>query len=84
MAAIRAALIFTVFLSACAGPALSDAQCKSANWYEVGRTDALLGRQPQLMSYSKSCDGVVVDEKQYLAGWNIGYSEWNLRVSPRK
>ena len=77
---MRAALIFALLLCSCAGPALTEAQCRSANWYDLGRSDALLGRQPQIDAYKKTC---APNESDYLAGWNIGYSEWNQRVSTR-
>jgi hypothetical protein len=62
---------------------MSAADCRSANWAELGRNDALVGRQPQLDAYRKRCApaGVQPDEKEYLAGWKIGYSEWQQRVA---
>ena len=57
--------------------------CKKANWADLGHGDALLGRQPQIEAYRKRCApaGVAPDEKEYLAGWKIGYSEWEQRVA---
>ena len=83
---MRTALAFAAFaLTACVGqPTIMTADdCKRANWAELGRADALLGRQPQIEAYRKRCApaGVAPDEKEYLAGWKIGYSEWEQRVA---
>jgi hypothetical protein len=85
---MRTTLVVAAFaLSACAGtPTILTAEdCKNANWAELGRGDALLGRQPQIEAYRKRCSpaGVAPDEKEYLAGWKIGYSEWQQRVASR-
>jgi hypothetical protein len=80
-----ALLLAALALSACAGTPtiLSAEDCKNANWAELGRADALLGRQPQIEAYRKRCApaGVAPDEKEYLAGWKIGYSEWEQRIA---
>jgi hypothetical protein len=83
---MRTALVVAgLMLSACVGqPTIMTAEdCKHANWADLGHADALLGRQPQIEAYRKRCApaGVAPDEKEYLAGWKIGYSEWEQRVA---
>ena len=68
-------------LSACSS--LSESDCRAANWYALGERDALLGQRPQIERYAADCDRYAVTpaEPEYMAGWGIGYSEWNRRVS---
>jgi hypothetical protein len=69
--------LFSCFLlAACA--AGGENQCRTGNWYEQGREEALLGNRSNAERYAQ-CAGF--QERDYLAGWAIGYSEWNQRVS---
>lgn len=68
-------------LAACSS--LSESDCRAANWYALGERDALLGQRPQIERYAADCGRYAVTpaEPEYMAGWGIGYSEWNRRVS---
>ena len=73
----KAAMLFSfVLLAGCA--TTGENQCSATNWYERGHTEALLGNQPIPQLYAH-CSGF--QEKDYMAGWSVGYSEWNERVS---
>ena len=77
-----AALLASALLSGCAQ--MSEPQCRAANWYETGEQDALTyGLRPRIDQYAYQCSrfGVQPDEKQYLAGWQVGNWERSLRVS---
>ena len=63
---------------------MSDPECRSTNWYELGERDALVyGLRPRIDQYAYQCSkfGVQPDEKQYLAGWLVGNWEHSIRVS---
>ncbi|HUQ25112.1 MAG TPA: hypothetical protein VM140_05530 [Burkholderiales bacterium] len=71
----------TIFLSCLllAGCApMSEMACRTADWYEQGHAEALTGNRAKAEQYAQ-CSGF--QEKEYLAGWSVGYSEWNQRVS---
>jgi hypothetical protein len=63
---------------------MSDAECRSANWYELGERDALYyGLRPQIDQYAHQCGrhGVQPSETDYMAGWIIGDRERGVRMS---
>jgi uncharacterized protein DUF2799 len=78
---MRALVLIGALLAGCA--AMSENECRTSNWYDLGQRDALAGAQPQIEHYAEHCGHFAVkpDEQQYLAGWALGYSEWNTRVS---
>jgi hypothetical protein len=57
---------------------MSEMACRTSDWYEQGHSEALMGNRPTAERYAQ-CAGF--QEKDYLAGWSIGYSEWNQRIS---
>ena len=69
-------LFSCILLAGCATG--GETQCRAGNWYEQGREEALLGNRANAERYAK-CSGFL--ENDYLAGWSIGYSEWNQRIS---
>jgi hypothetical protein len=73
---MRAILVSCLLLAGCAP--MSEMACRSADWYEQGHAEALMGNRPRAEQYAQ-CAGF--QEKDYMAGWSIGYSEWNQRVS---
>ena len=79
---MRALVLMGVLLGGCAA-AMSENQCRTSNWYDMGERDALMGNRSQLERYAEQCGRFAVkpDEQQYQAGWAIGYSEWNRRTS---
>jgi len=57
---------------------MSETDCRSANWYDLGEREALIyGMRPQIELYTYQCakHGVEASEKDYLAGWNVGQGE---------
>lgn len=72
----KAIFLSCILLTGCAG--LTESQCRPGDWYEQGHQEALMGNQPRAEQYAQ-CGGF--QEKDYMAGWSIGYSEWNQRVS---
>jgi|RhiMethySRZTD1v2_1073278.scaffolds.fasta_scaffold102481_8 hypothetical protein len=64
-----------ILLAGCAG--MPETQCAS-DWYQRGESEALMGNRARAEQYAQ-CNGF--REQDYLAGWSIGYSEWNRRVS---
>ena len=68
-----AAGLAALLLSACA--AMSEKECRSANWYEQGMRDALAGHtRTRLQDLNVACGeaGIVPDAAQYQAGWERG------------
>lgn len=79
--AFGSGFIFLAFTAGCAS--LSESDCRSADWQARGWQDGLSGNRAQIELYAEQCSpfGVTPDEKQYMAGWSLGYAEWNRRVS---
>lgn len=52
---------------ACGCAATGGAECRSADWYELGFRDALLALRPQDPVYAEACAkyGVTVDSARY-------------------
>jgi hypothetical protein len=76
------ALVAACLVAGCAQ--LTDAECRSADWYQLGYRDAdIYGLRPQIDQYAYQCreHGVQPAEPTYMAGWVDGYREWNKRVS---
>ena len=60
----------------CAG--MSDTECRSTSWYELGERDALIyGLQPQIEIHAHQCSrhGVPLATQDYMAGWMVGKGE---------
>jgi hypothetical protein len=69
-------------LAGCA--AMSDSECRGADWYALGERDALIyGLRPQIDQYALQCSrhGIKASENEYLAGWIDGERERTLRMS---
>ena len=64
------ALIAT--LAGCAG--MGDAECRGANWYDVGYRDARFKLQSQAALYGQQCEryGVKIDTARYEQGLREG------------
>ena len=75
------ALLGCLLLSACA--AMTESECRSADWYQLGYRDGdVYGLRPQIDIYAYQCKpfGVQAAESDYMKGWIDGYREWNTRV----
>ena len=79
---MRIALLFSLLIAGCA-TVVSEKECRTSDWYTLGESDALAGRQPQIERYADGCGQYAVkpQESDYMAGWQLGYSEWQLRTS---
>jgi hypothetical protein len=74
--------VLSALLAGCAG--MTETDCRSANWYELGERDALIyGLRPQIDQYGYLCRryGLQPAEKDYLVGWFYGNHERGLRMS---
>jgi Protein of unknown function (DUF2799) len=56
---------------------MSDNECRTANWYQRGEQDGLIGLQPRLDMYSSQCarHGVQPAASDYMQGWQSGNFE---------
>ena len=71
-------LFLTATLLAAGCMNMSENQCRSANWYDLGEREALIyGLRPQIDQYAYQCSryGVEASEKDYIAGWLVGNGE---------
>ena len=75
-----ALLIAVALLAGCAG--MTEAQCRSANWYEVGYRDARYKMQSQTEVYAQQCEryGVKVDGERYAQGLREGRYDFPDRM----
>ena len=70
-----------VTLAGCAG--LSENECRSANWYEVGDRDGLNGNPPRIDTYAYQCErhNAQASREQYLEGWWMGNATYRDRTA---
>lgn len=66
-------------LAGCAG--MDAAECRGANWYELGFRDGLFGMQRMDEVYASQCgrQGVDPDRAAYAKGWQEGVWEFDQR-----
>ena len=74
---MRCLVLTCLLLAGCA--AIPESECRTSNWYEVGRNDARLGNRANFGMHAARCAGALPFEQDYLAGWAIGYSETGFR-----
>jgi hypothetical protein len=73
-------LAFTCLtLGACT--TMDAAECRSANWYDVGFRDGLYGMQRMDVAYDEQCSkqGAKPDQVAYAKGWQEGLWEFDAR-----
>jgi hypothetical protein len=77
---MRYAMTLSIFLAGCV--AMSENDCRGAQWAQLGERDGLLGGPPRIEVYSYQCGryNVAAAEKDYLDGWWIGHAEFVQRV----
>ena len=77
---MRFALALSLVLAGCAG--MSESQCRTSNWAQLGERDGLLGGPPRIDVYSYQCGryNVAAAEKNYLDGWWLGHAEFVRRA----
>lgn len=70
-----------LLIAGCASTMESD--CRAGNWYGLGERDAMAGLPPRIDQYAHQCSSLAVQpsEPSYMEGWQVGYTEWNRRVS---
>ena len=74
-------LAASVLLAGCAG--LTEQECRTASWYELGERDALVyGLRPRIDQYAHQCQKFAVQpaEGEYLSGWTAGDRERAVRT----
>ena len=83
---LQRAVVIALCALATGCASLSENPCRTTNWYNQGESDGQLGQQAKIDLYAYQCRqfGVQPAEKDYLAGWAQGYSEFNTRVSGSK
>ena len=72
---MRASLLCLLLLSGCAAMQMSEADCRSTDWYQLGRRDAeIYGSRSMLDQYTHQCAayGVRPDAPAYALGWDDG------------
>jgi hypothetical protein len=75
-------LAASVLAAGCA--AMSDPQCRGANWYDLGYRDGQYRLQSQASVYAQRCavDGVKIDAARYeeglLHGWYDFGDRWGI------
>jgi hypothetical protein len=70
-----------VLLAGCS--AMSESECRNADWYALGERDALVyGLRPQIELYLQKCSREQAEpaQKQYMTGWFYGERERGLRM----
>jgi hypothetical protein len=74
------ALAAALLLSGCAG--MTQTECRSSNWYELGERDGIAGLQPRIDQYAHQCSAwqVPVADSTYMTGWQHGKWEYDSRV----
>lgn len=77
-------ILLSLLLGGCA--AMSESECRVPDWYAQGQQDGLMGWQPKLNLYASQCGRYQVQpaERDYMAGWAAGASEYNTRVGGSK
>jgi hypothetical protein len=76
-----AALLLCLLLGACAP--MSESQCRSADWYQVGYRDAdPYGLRPQIDRYTYECRAwAQASVSDYMRGWQEGYWEFTKKMT---
>ena len=71
--------VLALAMCGCAG--LSEADCRGADWYDLGFRDAIFELRPQEIAYAEACSrhGVAIDGARYLRGWTEGRYEAEAR-----
>ena len=76
-------LLAAAALLAAAGCAqFGEAECRVANWQELGERDGRMGLRPQIEQYAHQCSAskVAVTDGAYMQGWQLGKWEYDSRV----
>ena len=76
---VAALLMAALFVASCA--AMTNSECRAANWYDTGYRDGLLGMQRMDAAYDEQCgkQGARPDLVAYAKGWQEGLWEFDAR-----
>lgn len=80
---MRRALLILTGLAALNGCVLlTEAECRSADWRQMGERDGVTGNRPYIDVYAEVCKshGATAAVPAYMEGWQAGYWEWIQRV----
>ena len=78
---ISGLLALSAMLAGCAG--MGDAECRGANWYDLGYRDARFKLQSQAALYAEQCErhGVKIDGARYEQGLREGRYDFPDRMT---
>lgn len=67
-------------LAGCAG--MSESQCRSTDWAQLGERDGLFGGPPRIEVYAYQCGrySVAAAQREYLDGWFVGNRDYEQRA----
>ena len=80
---MRLSLLFVLLLSGCAAMQMSEADCRKADWYQLGKRDAdMYGSRSMQDQYTHQCAayGVKIDAQAYALGWDDGNMEYRQKT----
>ena len=77
---ISALVVACTALAGCAG--MGEAECRGANWYDLGYRDARFKMQSQAAAYAHQCErhGVKIDTARYEDGLRQGRYDFPDRM----
>ena len=77
---MRPVLVLFLLLAGCAG--MSQEECASADWAQLGERDGMSGNRPWIDQYEHQCGryNLRALEKDYMDGWRTGHAEYVDRV----
>lgn len=75
----RLPAVLALLLSGCA--AMTESECRAADWYQIGFRDGLTGMQRMDAAYETQCgkQGLRPDVAAYARGWQEGLWEFDSR-----
>ena len=77
---MRYIVLVCIALAGCA--AMTENECRTANWAELGERDGITGNRPRIDTYAYQCAryNLRAAEKDYLDGWWVGNAEFVHRA----
>jgi len=77
---MRCGFFLFLVLAGCAP--MSENDCRSTSWAQLGERDGLYGNRPRIDTYAHQCArfGLRAAEKDYMDGWWVGNAEFVRRA----
>ncbi|HYR36129.1 MAG TPA: DUF2799 domain-containing protein [Burkholderiales bacterium] len=77
---MRCAILLCLVLAGCA--AMSESECRSTDWAQLGERDGISGNRPRIEVYDDQCGryNLHAGEKDYMDGWWVGNAEFVRRA----